>query len=421
MNAPQFILGLSLIALAARADDWPQWRGPQRDGVWREQGIMETFPADGLKVLWRVPAGGSFPSPVVAEGRVYLHDAELTRPRAHERIRCFEAATGKVLWTYAYDVDYPDWAYNAEQNGGPVSTPVVVDGQLYALGINGDAFCFAAATGELRWHRDLAKDYQVKEMACRASPLVDEDRVFLAVGGTPSACLIAIDRRTGREVWKALDEPVANSSPILITAGGKRQLILWTGESISSLDPATGATYWREAIKTSNNDDNATPVWSGDRLLVGGLMFRLDADKPGATVIWPENRSSAKRILSSTSCPVIEGDVVYSATNRGELVCLDARTGAQLWNTDKVTARKTGPSIHITPRGDTAFLFTDEGMLIHARLKPSGYEEISRTKLIEPVYPFGGHKLTWAPAAYANRCVYVANERELICVSLAAE
>lgn len=421
MNVPQFIAAFGLLTLAAQADDWPQWRGPRRDGVWREQGIMASFPPEGLKVLWRVPAGGSWPSPVAADGRVYLHDVELTHPRVHERVRCFDITTGKVLWTYVYDADYPDWAYNAEQNGGPVSSPAVVDGQLYGLGANGDAFCLAADTGKVLWHRNLASDYHLMEMTCRASPLVDADRVFLVVGGKPGACVIALDRRTGRDVWKALDEPVANSSPILITAGGKRQLIVWTGESISSLDPGTGATYWREALKTSNNDDNATPVWSGDRLLVSGLMFKLDADKPAATVMWPENRGVTKRILSSTSTPAIDGDAIYSATNRGELVGLDARDGRQLWATDKVTARKTGPSIHITLHEHTAFLFTDEGMLIHARLTPAGYEEISRTKVIEPSYVFGGHKLAWAPGAFAHRCIFVCNQRELICASLAAD
>jgi len=420
MNPPRIVIVLAVLSLSVWADDWPQWRGPQRDGVWRETGIMESFPPDGLKVLWRAEAGGSWPSPVVADGRVFLHDAQLTRPRVHERVRCFDASSGKVLWTYAYEADYPDWAYNAEQNGGPVATPAVADGKVYALGANGDAMCLVAATGELLWHRDLAKDYATAELQCRPSPLLDGDRVILAIGGKPGACIIALDRKTGRDVWKALDEPVANSSPIMITAGGQRQLIVWTGESISSLDPATGATWWHEALKTSNNDDNATPVWSGDRLLVSGLMFKLEASQPAATVLWPENRGVTKRILSNTSTPAIDGDVVYSVTSRGEFVCLDANTGQQFWATDKVTARKTGPSAHITPNGDTAFLYTDEGVLIHARLKPTGYEEIGRTKLIEPFYSFGGHKLAWAPPAYANRCIYVCNQRELICVSLAA-
>ncbi len=102
-------------------------------------------------------------------------------------------------------------------------------------------------------------------------------------------------------------------------------------------------------------------------------------------------------------------------------MCLDASTGRELWRNTKITAKKNGPSIHITPQGDAAFLFTDEGMLIRARLTPAGCEELSRTKLIEPVYPFGGHKLAWAPPAYANRHVFVRNEREIVCASLAAE
>jgi outer membrane protein assembly factor BamB len=421
MSFPQFLIGLVLFAVAAEADDWPQWRGPQRDNVWREKGIMESFPADGLKVLWRVPAGGSFPSPVVADGRVFLHDAELTRPKAKERVRCFDAATGQVLWNFSYEVPMPDWAYNPEQNGGPCSTPAVVDGRIYTLGCDGDAHCLVAATGEVLWHRDCGKDYGVEQMAPRASPLVDGNNVILNTGGKQGACVIALDRNTGREVWKALDEPVANSTPAIVTAGGARQLIVWTGDSISALNPATGATYWREPMKTSNNDDNATPLCVGDLLLVSGLMFQLDAGKPGAKVIWPENRGITKRILSATSTPWFAGDVIYSMNTRSELVCLDARTGKQIWATDKVTARKTGPCAHITPNGEGVFLFTDEGMLIRARLSPKGYEEISRAKLIEPFYFFGGHHLAWAPPAYANRCVFVCNEQELICVSLAAD
>jgi outer membrane protein assembly factor BamB len=266
----------------------------------------------------------------------------------------------------------------------------------------------------------FGKDYGAQPCTCRASPLVDGDRVILGVGGKPDACLIALDRNTGREVWKALNEAVANSTPAIITAGGARQLIAWTGDSISSLDPVTGKIYWREAMKTSNNDDNATPVCAGDLLLVSGLMFKLDADKPGARVIWPENCAVTKRILTATSTPWLAGDLVYSVNTRGELVCLDAQTGERIWATEKVTARKTGPCIHITPHGDAAFLYTDEGMLIRAKLTRAGYQEISRTKLIEPFYLFGGHKLAWAPPAYANRCIFVCNKQELICVSLAA-
>jgi outer membrane protein assembly factor BamB len=415
------LIGITLLASIALADDWPQWRGPQRDGVWREQGIVEAFPADGLKIAWRAQAGGGWSSPVVAEGRVFVADSELVQPKARERVRCFDAATGKVLWTYAYDVKYPDWAFTEDQNGGPTSTPAVADEKVYALGANGEVMCLAAATGELLWRKDLGTDYEVESFSCRASPLIDGDLVILFTGGKPDACVLALDRHTGREVWKALNESVANSSPIIITAGGKRQLIVWTGDSVTSLDPASGATYWREPLTTSSSDDNATPVCDGGRLLISGLMFKLDADKPAASVVWPENRGVTKRVLSNTSTPLLAGDAIFSATNRGDLVCLDARTGRELWKTDKVTDHKSGPSIHLTPNGDAAFLYTNRGELIRARLTPAGYEELSRSRLIEPVYSFGGRKVTWSPPAYANRRVFVRNEREIVCASLAAD
>ncbi len=123
-----------LLSAALRADDWPQWRGPNRDGVWGETGLLQSFPAEGLKVRWRVPAGWGFSSPVVAQGRVYLADSELAKPKAKERLRCFDEATGQVLWTYAYDVAYEDWAFDPTQEIGPVATPIVHGGKIYALG-----------------------------------------------------------------------------------------------------------------------------------------------------------------------------------------------------------------------------------------------------------------------------------------------
>jgi outer membrane protein assembly factor BamB len=425
LKAIRAIVGYALLTMLVHADDWPQWRGPQRDGVWREDGIMQSFPAEGLKVLWRNTAGNGWSSPVVAEGRVFLMDSELEKPKARERIRGFDVTTGKVLWTYAYNVEYPDWAFLSDMNGGPTSTPAVSEGKVYALGGNSDATCLDAATGGVIWHRNLTEGRPIDTFRCRASPLIDGARVIFVRGvasaaGEPHAtCVVALDRKTGRKLWDALEEPVANSTPALITAGGQRQLIVWTDQSISSLNLETGAVLWRQALKTSNNDDNATPLSSGDRLLVSGLMFQLDAQKPGAKVLWPENLGP-KRILSNTSTPWLTGDAIYSVTSRGDFVCLDSKSGKELWRTDKVTARKTGPSAHITPNGDGVFIFTDEGNLIRARLSPAGYEEISRTKLIEPVYFFGGHHLCWAPPAYAHRCIFVRSEKEILRASLAA-
>src|SRR6266568_2834335 len=187
-------LGL-LLSLPAQAEDWPQFRGPNRDSVWNETGILKTFPAEGLKIRWRAPVGPGWSSPVVVRGRVYLTDMRLEKPKAWERIRCFKESTGKLLWSHASQLVYPEWAFIPEHGGGPAATPIVEDGKIYSLGRSGQVDC--------------------------------------------------LDARTGKEIWKALNETVSNSSPLVIVAGGKRQLIVWTDESVTSLNPATGETWWR--------------------------------------------------------------------------------------------------------------------------------------------------------------------------------
>ena len=164
----------------------------------------------------------------------------------------------------------------------------------------------------------------------------------------------------------------------------------------------------------------ATPVFHKDLLLISGLMLKLDADKPAASVLWPDTKASSRRVLSHTSTPVILGDHVFSAKMSGGFVCLEASTGKQLWMTDKVTELRNGTSAHVTPNGDAVFLYTDKGDLIRAQLTSDGYKEISRTRLMEPTYPYAGRKVAWPPPAYANRHVFARNDKELICASLAA-
>jgi outer membrane protein assembly factor BamB len=414
------IFALSLLSVAAaRAEDWPQFRGPNRDGVWHETGILQTFPTGGLKVRWRNRVGVGWSSPVVAEGRVFVTDALLRKPSVKERILCFDEATGKPLWTYAYDVTYSEWVWVPSQRSGPTATPIVEAGKVYALGANGHVHCLDARTGWVIWERDLGREYQILVQQCRPSPVIEGNLLIVFTGAKPDASVISADRVTGKEVWKALNDPVSNRSPIVVEAAGKRQLIVWTDESVASLNPATGKTWWRKPMVTSHNDSIATPVVQKNRLLISGLMLILDEDQPGASIVWPEARGASRRVLSNTSTPMLQGDYVYSARSSGELVCLDARTGQRLWQTDTVTDLKRGASIHLTPNGDAVFLFTDRGDLICAQLTPQGYRQISRAHLLEPTSPLDDSKCAWSPPAYANRCVFARNDEELVCASLA--
>jgi outer membrane protein assembly factor BamB len=415
------VLGILFAARVALAADWPQFRGPTRDGRWDETGVLESFPRQGLKIQWRQPVGGGWSSPVVAQGRVFVFDVELIKPTARERLHCFDEKSGTVVWVFAYDEAYGDWSYVPERGAGPTATPVVDENRIYIVGANGNTHCLDVKTGSLVWGNNLGQKYTVAEMQCRPSPLIEDSLLIVFTGAKPGASLLALNKQTGAEVWKALDDPVSNSSPIVITSGGKRQLIVWSDSSVASLDPATGHIYWREPMVTSNNDSAATPVFQADRLLVSGLMFELSANAPAASILWPKIRTPSKRVLSNTSTPVLEGAYVFTAKGLGDLVCLEAATGTQVWSTNVLTASKNGASINITPQGGGYFLFTDEGNLIRAQLSPSGYREVSRSHLIDPTWPFGQTRFVYAPPAFANRHVFARNEGETVCASLEAE
>ena len=416
---PGAVLGILLWARAALATDWPQFRGPNRDGNWDEAGILESFASEGLKIRWKQPVGGGWSSPVVVQGRVFVFDVELTKPTARERVHCFDEKTGKVLWVYAYQEKYGEWTYVPERGAGPTATPIVEGDRIYVVGANGYTHCLDVKTGMLIWEKNIGQEYQVAEMSCRPSPLIDGSLLIVFTGAKPGASVLALDKQTGKEVWKALDDPVSNSSPIIITAGGKRQLIVWSNSSLASLDPANGQTYWREPMATSGNDSAATPVIQGNRLLVSGLMLDVSADAP--RFCWPENRAPSKRVLSNTSTAVLQGQYIFTARGFGELVCLETASGRQIWSTNSLTASKNGASINITPQGGGFFLFTDEGNLIRAQLSPAGYREISRAHLIDPTWPFGQTKFVYAPPAFANRHVFARSEAEVVCASLEAD
>ncbi|MDB6053407.1 MAG: hypothetical protein JWN25_930 [Verrucomicrobiales bacterium] len=409
---------IAIVIPSAMAADWPQFRGPHRDGRWDETGILQAFPPKGLKILWRHPVGGGFSSPVVAQGRAFVLDVELTQPTSRERLHCYDEKTGKELWLYSYEEHYSEWTFVPERGAGPTATPIVDQGRIYTVGANGYLHCLNVKNGKVIWEKNLWKEYTIEEMGCRPSPLIEGSLLIVFTGAKPGATIRALDKETGKEVWKALDDHASNSSPIVITSGGRRQLIVWTDNSLVSMDPTTGHVYWRELMNTSNNDSAAAPVFAENRLLVSGLMMELAGDPPTVKFLWPEIRVPTKRILNNASTPLLAGEYIYSTKGYGELVCLEASTGRQLWATNSITKPKNGGSINITPQGNGYFLFTDEGNLIHAELSPTGYREISRSHLIDPTWPFSDNKYVYAPPAFANRRIVARSEAEVVCASL---
>jgi len=428
------------LALSTRADDWPQWLGPKRDGIWRETGLLEKFPANGPLVRWRTGLGAGYAGPAVAGGRVYVTDRQSaprgaasgnSSPRGAipgtERVLCLSEADGQILWSHEYDCPY-----NVDYPAGPRATPVVNEGKVYTLGTEGNLFCFEAETGKVLWSREFKKDFGVETpvWGFAAHPLVDGPRLICLVGGQGSVA-VAFDKSTGKELWRALSarEP-GYCPPMIYEAGGKRQLIIWHPESLNSLDPETGKLYWTQAYASRSGLTIATPRQEGDRLFItsfynGPMMLRLASDQPAATLLWRGQSNSERNTdgLHSIMCtPFFEKGHIYGVCSYGQLRCLKADTGERLWETFAATTggrEVRWANAFLIKNGDRFFLPNEKGDLIIARLTPKGYEEVSRIHLLEPTNTAAGRDVVWSHPAFANRCAYARNDKEIICVSLA--
>ena len=261
-----FILPIAGPLIAA---DWPQWRGPHRDGTWNETGIVSSFPSTGLIPKWEVPVGFGYSTPVVSNGKLYLSDLVVENSNVCERVLCFNARSGKRVWMTQHDTSAPDWFFNPAQMRGPGSTPIIHHGRVYAISMFFVLKCLDARSGTVIWKRDLATEYQLPPSSLDASPLVDGNLLIVPIGGKPAAGGVAFDLLTGREVWKALDQAATWSSPVIVYAGGCRQLIVWMRQSVTSLNPTNGAVYWSEPTVSGGSPGFAavsTPVINGDRL-----------------------------------------------------------------------------------------------------------------------------------------------------------
>jgi outer membrane protein assembly factor BamB len=368
---------------------------------------------------------------------VFVTDfAESGRLRGNERALALDEKTGKILWTHQWPVSYGALSYNWAI--GPRATPTVDAERVYVLGATGMLFCLDAATGRVVWQKDFVKDYatELPTWGITGAPLVDGGRLIALVGGQPDAKVVAFDKLTGREIWRALpstSEP-GYVQPIIIEAGGTRQLIIWHPTALASLDPATGKKFWELPMEVGYGMTVATPVLSGRRLLVtsfynGSMMVELDEKTPTARVLWKgtsDNEIQTEGLHATINTPIIQGDHVYGICSYGQLRCLKASTGDRVWETQAVTKeRARWASGLMVQNGDRVFINNDRGELIIAKLTPSGFHEVSRTALIKPTSPPGNRRelttVNWSHPAYANRNIYARNDEEIIAASLAAD
>ena len=423
------------------ADDWPQWMGPNRDDVWPETGVVETFPEGGLKFLWRKAINGGFSGPAVVGGKVYVTDylkatgdarpapTKRNQLQGRERILCLDAKTGEEVWKHEYVCDY-----TISYPAGPRCTPTVDGGCVYSLGAMGDLVCLDAASGKVVWSKNLPQSYDapIPLWGFAGHPLIYEEMLICMVGGKNSA-VVAFDKKTGDETWKSLDTPeIGYAPPTLISAGSVTQLVIFHGKSLNSLNPATGSMYWSHPLATNFSMAIMAPRQAGDYLFAGGhnkksLGLKLGREKPTADIVWKGSRTTGLAPVSGT--PFVEEGIAYGIDGNGLFRAMRVATGEQLWSTAKPvngrdSDRRSGANegaAFVTKNGNRYFILGENGDLVIARLSPERYEEVSRAKLVEPVGVGLGRDIVWSHPAYANRCVFARNDREIVCVSLAAE
>lgn len=433
-----FSLQFAIVSIALQsigvADDWPQWRGPTRDAVWREEGIVTELPAGKLPRKWTAKIASGYSGPTVADGRVFVTDRVSEEMQTgegdSERVLCFDANSGESLWTYSYDAPY-----TISYRAGPRAA-VTIDGQYaYAVGSMGHFHCLNVADGSVVWKRDLNAQYKINMpiWGIAAAPVIYKDIVIQQVGGADGACMVAFEKSTGNEVWKALNDRAGYSTPILITQAGEDVLVCWTGDSISGLNPTTGEVLWAFPFPPSKMPIGiATPVVSGDRLFVtsfydGSVMLRVPADRIGFELLWKRvgrSEQDTDALQAIISNPIFVGDFVYGVDSYGEFRCLDAKTGDRIWEDQSLVRRNRWATIHMVQRDNQVWMFNEQGELMITELSASGAKVLSRTNVIAPTriqLTRRGEGVCWAAPAFANRSIYVRSDNELVCCSLADE
>ncbi len=425
------LLSIALLS-PALAEDWPEWRGKGRTGVWTESGILEKFPAAGLTAAWRTPVRRGFAGPAVAAGHVFVTDFVRTSGmKGTERALGLDEKTGKVLWTREWEANYTGMMDTYAS--GPRATPTVDADRVYIVGGTGILLCLNARTGEVIWQKDYVKDYgmQMPTWGITSAALIDGNRLIAVVGGRPDAKVMAFDKMTGKEIWRALpsDSEQGYCQPVIIEAGGVRQLIVWHPTAVASLNPATGEVYWQQPFRINMGMTLATPVYSGSSLLVssfynGSMLLELAGKM--ARLTWKGKSDSeidTDGLHAVVNTPVIDGDYIYGICSYGQFRCLNVKTGQRVWETLDVTKEKARwASGFIVRHGDHYFINNDRGELIIAKFSPQGYQEISRTQLIKPTSNSGNRRelgaVNWSHPAYANRHIVARNDEEIISTPL---
>ena len=398
------LLALFLIGTLLKAEDWPQFLGPRRDGSYQGK-AFPLWPANGPKVIWQKNIGTGFAGPAIAEGKLILFH----RINNQEIIECLDASTGKPIWRAAYLADYID---DFRFDNGPRAVPSIAKGKVFTHGAHGKIHAWDFKTGKKLWSLDARTRFKAKKgffgFAC--SPLVVKDTLLLNIGGNNGAGIIGLDTSNGKLRWQSTDETASYASPILSPITEVSHALFFTREGLVSLDPSNGKIHfsrrWRPAMNASVNA--CTPV------AVGNLIFVSTSYGKGATVLTIEG-TKTKTLWSGdnsmschySSCVTLDG-YLYGFHGRQEagadLRCIELKTGRVLWNQPGL---RSGT---LTLANKEILVLTERGELVRIAASPKNYTVLQRSKVTrEEVRAF---------PALAHGRFYFRGEKNLMCIDL---
>jgi outer membrane protein assembly factor BamB len=388
--------------------EWPQWRGPYRDGVSRETGLLASWPAKGPEVLWRQPCGDGYSTPVVNGDRLYLMERSSDD---REAVVCRNAGSGEEIWRTTYPSTFKE-----SYGSGPRSTPVLIDGRLYTVGATGVLHCLEAASGGVVWSHDLLTEYSAPNLrwGVSFSPLVEGDLVITNPGGPNGKSVVAFDK-TGKAVWHALDDPAGYSAPVGVTAVGESQVLVFTGEALVSLSPKDGRLFWRFPWKTDFAVNVATPIVFrakiGDQ--ADDYVFVTSGYNKGCALLKFVGGSGGKpevkqvyqgtQLRSHFASPVRRGNYVFGF-DETDLICLDLRTGEVAWT------QKGFDKGSVLIADGRLIILSEKGELALAEADPKEYRELSRFRV--------NRKRTWTVPVVASGRLYLRTQEEIVCFTL---
>ena len=363
------VVFLALFLTIVWAEDWPQWRGPRRDGVAIGFPEPKAWP-EKLTLKWKVNVGEGHSSPVVADGRIYVH----TRRGNREVVTAIGPENGQTIWQESYDAPYTVNPAAARHGKGVKSTPAVEDGRIFTFGINGTLSCFDARTGKPQWR----KEFGSPDFGVATSPLAERGMVIVYTGGNSQGALTAFDAATGAEKWSWKGEGPGYSSPIVVELDGTRQVVTQSRYNIVGVSAAAGALLWQIPFKTPYEQNIVTPTVYRDTLIFSGTENPLT----GVKVLKRGAEWSTETVWRNAdfpmymSSPVVTGDLLFGFTEkkRGQLFCLKPGDGTKLWTSEG----RLGDNAAVVAAGSVWLILTPDGTLTVARQSDKAFEPLRK-------------------------------------------